>query len=359
MTEKLFVTICEYTIGVVVVVALITILLASRYDFRLRLVKKRVQRTSNKLTKSRQPFITVVVYTHNNASSIERCLDSITHSRYANYRIVIADHKSTDKTPQIVKAYQNSHSKYSLVLYNARDTLSRKEVIDRAIKKLPATDYTMVIEGTVEITDTTLRTAIANFTINDSLNALVLRQYSDSDLSIQNLVPQFASLTKNIIYKALATIRLLPSTESGVSIVKETTNTGQRHYASSVTYHQDNVLSQPKSSIIHLLLKILVCAIVISLIGYWMWTAATLKSNLLLTLSWIVLSISLLAIIWSDNLVKISRKIELTVTVPFMYFFLYAHAFGSFLNSLWLLIRHYPYQKQMNAFKAELYSTRY
>jgi glycosyltransferase involved in cell wall biosynthesis len=359
MTEKLFVTMCEYAIGITVAVALIIILLTSWYDFRLALIKKRTQQASDKLTKSRQPFITIVIYTQNHASSITRCLDSITKSRYTNYRIVVADHKSTDTTRQIAKAFAASHPKQSIKLYNARDTLSRNEVIQRAIKKVPASDYSMIIDGSVEITENALRSAMANFLINENLDHLVLRNYSNAELSMRSLVPHFFGLTKNTIYKALSAVGFLRPTDSAVSITKQNTHNGPHTYASDITYHQDKALVRSKPSIIRLLLTLIICILFIPLVGYWMWTAATLRSNLLLTLSWIVLSISLLAVIWSDSLVKINQKIELTVTVPFMYFFLYVHAVGSLFKTLWLLIRRYPYQKQINAFKAELHSTRY
>ena len=90
-----------------------------------------------------------------------------------------------------------------------------------------------------------------------------------------------------------------------------------------------------------------------------MWTTATLKSNLLLTLSWIVLTIWLLAVAWTDSLTKLSRKIELSVTVPFMYFIFYVYALAGFFKSGWALLRRYPYHELIDAFKAELYSSRY
>lgn len=359
MSERLFVTVCEVAIGVAVVTALIIILLATWYDFRAALVKKQHQQASSRLNKRRQPFVTIVIYTNNHASSIEHCLRSISVSHYSHYRIVVADHKSADTTRQIVKAYQKSHPKQLIALYTARGTHPRNEVIQRAIKKLPSSDYTMIIDGSTEITDITLRNAIANFTINDSLRRLELRDYSVADPTIRSLVPQFTSLTKNIIFKALTVIHLLPSTNSSVSIVKQISNGSQRYYASTVTYSRDKSPPQTKSSTIHLLIILIVCILVISIVGYWMWTAATLRSNLLLTLSWMVLVILLLAIIWSDNLIKISRKIELTITVPFMYFILYVQALNGFFKSIWNLIRRYPYQKLIDIFKAELHSTNF
>lgn len=360
MTEKLFVIISEYIIGAIVIMAIVTILLASWYDFRLALAKRQLQRTSTRLNKSRQSLITVIVYISTSSpSSISRCLDSVLRSHYINYQVVVANHTSGSSVRRTVKDYQKSHPKTPITLYTAQAASSRDQVIQRAVKKVPASDYIMTIDNFAEISRDSLRRVMAQFIHTPDLRQLGLRQASDDELSMQSLVPQFALLIKNSIYKALATIRLLPSISSSVSIAKHVPSTNQRYYVSDITYYKDNVLTQSKPQITHVLLKLFACTAAISLISYWMWTAATLKSNLLLTLSWIVLSISLLAVIWSDSLVKISRKIELTVTVPFMYFFLYTHALIGLFKSTWHLICRYPYQKQISAFKAELYSTKY
>ena len=95
------------------------------------------------------------------------------------------------------------------------------------------------------------------------------------------------------------------------------------------------------------------------MMSYWFWTAASLRSNLLLTLSWIGVCVWLLAIVWSDDVIRITKKIELSVSIPFMYFVFYAQTVVGFLVGLWRLIRAVPFAALTTAFQAELYSTRY
>lgn len=361
MTEKLFVTICEVLIGMVVVTALMIILIAAWYDFRSALSRKQLQRTSDRLRKSRQPFIAIVIYTHNGVSSIVQCLDAILTSRYINYRIVVANHKSTDTTRQIVKEYQKSHSKTPLTLYNASASLTHHEVIHRAIKKVPSSDFVMTLDQPVQITQETLRHAMARFSVNDHLTHLYLRENLYNESSIQTLTPQFVGLTKNIIYKALTVIRLLPfRSASRITITRQAAAPNVlRLYTSDITYSQNTLsLSSPRP-IARLFGLIISYALIILTAGYWMWTAATLRSNLLLTLSWIVVTIWLIAVIWSDSIIKLSKKIELTVSVPFMYFIFYVKTIGDFFIHIWRLLKTVPFRNIAQNFQAELYSSRY
>ena len=359
MNEKLFVIICEYIIGVIVVAAITTILLASWYDFRFALAKKQLQRTSTKLNKSRQPFVAIIIYVGTPSSSLIRCLESVLRSRYTNYQVVVANHTPGSHIRRLVKEYQTSHPKTPVTLYSAQVTLSRDQVIQRALKKVPASDYVMTIDTSAEISSDTLRHVMARFIHTSGLRQLQLRQVSGDGISMQSLVPQFARLTNAIVYKALSTLHLLRWTAADVSVTKQTPDGTHTHYASDITYSQPTSPLAPKPPIARLVLKLIIFITISLLITYWMWTTATLKSNLLLTLSWIVLSIWLLAVIWTDNLTKLSRKIELSVTVPFMYFVFYVYALVGVFKSGWALLCRYPYRRLVNAFKAELYSSHY
>lgn len=50
------------------------------------------------------PRVSVMVAARNEARVIERCLQSLVRQNYPNYEIVVADDRSTDSTPEIVKA---------------------------------------------------------------------------------------------------------------------------------------------------------------------------------------------------------------------------------------------------------------
>ena len=360
MNEKLIILISEIILGSAVVAGLAVILIASWYDLRATAVKKHLQRISAKLNKTRQPWITIVVYTHNHSSLITECLDSIQRSRYANYRIVVVDHGSTDTTRRIVKEYQKLHKQVSLVFYDARRATSRDQAVRRGITKVPASQLTLTIDGSVLLSPDTLRNSASYFVNNDQLTSLHLRHYNEPAPSLTALTPQFIALTKNIIYKAMSVIRLLPKSPHRVMLYRPSMphNKQSSLYMSTISYRQP-LPSHSRYSVKRIALLTIVWLIIAAMMSYWFWTAASLRSNLLLTLSWIGVCVWLLAIVWSDDVIRITKKIELSVSIPFMYFVFYAQTVVSFLVGIWRLLRAIPYRTFVTAFQDELYSTRY
>jgi hypothetical protein len=93
------------------------------------------------------------------------------------------------------------------------------------------------------------------------------------------------------------------------------------------------------------LLSLVGSVLLLSLLTYFFYTAATLKSNVFLILSWTMVSLWLIAIVWSDELVKRSDKLALTFTIPSMYFVLYTLLFVYTATSTWRLIMAIPLPK--------------
>jgi glycosyltransferase involved in cell wall biosynthesis len=357
MNERLVVLICEIILIGAVVVALVIVLLASWHDLQTAGHSKRLQRIANTLHRPRQPFLTIVIYTYNNQSAIEDSLDSIFKSRYVNYRLVVADHGSTDKTRSIIKTYRQHHKKHLLTLYSAKASTPLHTVIQRAVQKLPASDFKLVLDASVRIAPNTLRGVMAEYIDNPRLTDIYLRQVPASELSIQTSTAHFYTLTKNIFHKALSVVHLSPRSND-VQFTKNIPSIKRAaHYASNITYQQ-NGAAKRQSSLYLSLIAIVWLALTI-LATYWMFTAATLKSNLFLTFSWIILCIWLLATIWSDSATKLGRKIELTLSVPFMYFVFYLRIVGDLFVKLWHIIKNIPFNTLTRALHAELYSTRY
>ncbi|HEV7952098.1 MAG TPA: hypothetical protein VGO98_01875 [Candidatus Saccharimonadales bacterium] len=104
--------------------------------------------------------------------------------------------------------------------------------------------------------------------------------------------------------------------------------------------------------------------IMIAIWTYFFYTAAILQSNTLLTLSWAVVSLWLVAVVWSDDDLVFSRKCELTFTIPFMYFVFYVQSLIQLTLNMWRLatiikLPKIQVQKISDAIRVELYSTRY
>lgn len=360
MNEKLIVLISEIILASATIGALAIILLSSWYDLRIASMKKRLQRASLDLARLHQPFVTLVVYTHNQASTVTESLDAIAKSHYAKYQLVVANHGSTDKTGQLVKQYQKSHPKFPVKLYTAKPIVNYDDVIQRAVKKSPGTNLVMILDGSSFITPNALAESVAHFSVNDRLTRLQLREQIDVDISIQTLTSHFFSLSKNLFYKALSVLHLIPRHTSRVVMYRQSPLPKNKTlYASNVAFTSAKSSNSPLRPLRQIIPILLLCILVISLVSYWMWTAAALKSNALLTLSWVAVSIWLLAVIWSDNIIKVTRKIELSLSVPFMYFLIYVRSIKGFFVSFWQLIRSTPYRRLVNAYIAESYSSRY
>lgn len=62
------------------------------------------------------PLVIVSVITYNHEEFIGECLDSIIAQDYSNLEIIVADDCSTDKTQDILKAYQVKYSNIKLIL---------------------------------------------------------------------------------------------------------------------------------------------------------------------------------------------------------------------------------------------------
>ncbi|MDQ6985858.1 MAG: glycosyltransferase family 2 protein [Candidatus Dojkabacteria bacterium] len=57
---------------------------------------------------SRNKHVSVVIVTWNNEDDIKECLDTILKQDYKNYKVIVFDNASNDKTLEIVKSYKDS-----------------------------------------------------------------------------------------------------------------------------------------------------------------------------------------------------------------------------------------------------------
>ena len=362
MNERFLVIVCEIILIGAVIVALMIILVASWHDLRTAASNKHLQRIANKLHKPRQPSVAIVVRTWNNQASIEDCLDSILESRYAKYHIIVADHGSTDRTLNIVKKYRQHHKTHPITLYAAKASTPLNTVTQRAIQKLPPCEFNLLLNPLVNISPNTLRSAMAEYIDNPKLTDLHLHMMPANDLSIRTLTSYFSALTKNIVYKALSVVHLLPQSNSNsnsIRFIKNTPSTKHtRHYSSRITYQQ-NQTTNHQSSLAYLSLIVVLWLALTLLLTYWMLTAATLKSNLFLSFSWTIVCIWLLATTWSDGAMKLGRKVELTLSVPFMYFVFYPRMISDLFVKLWQIIKKISFNAFAQALQSEFYSTRY
>lgn len=384
MNERLFIQICEITLAIISIAGIGFILVATWYDLRTIHYSRRLQTVATKMASRWQPSITVLVHTHNTTTSLEACLNSITANQYKNFKIIVADNNSKDEIKKYLATYKHTHPTTGLLTYRAKKAADRLTILHRAYKKDTSSQLVIILDATDTISPTLLQECTLRFAANSSLDALRLHPVSTTDISITSLPLHFYILSKNIIDKSFAHASLLTRnfSESGVvmkhSIFKHITNSQKSNvdYASALTYLQSlpdrrhftirssSISVRSWKKIVTSSFLVIGLAFMICTVTYFFYTAATLQSNILLTLSWIIVCLWLLAVIWSDDIYTLGRKIELTFTVPFMYFIFYAQMIFVLLSTLQKIIRYIPspnlpLSKIHRTIQLELYSTRY
>lgn len=371
MNERILVQIIEVILAIVALGGIAIVLAATIYDIRSIARKSRLQTITSGLTKSKQLPVTVLVYTHNDASTIQECLRSITANNYEKYSIIVADNASSDTTRRAVMEYKKTQTAVTITVHSQKLHSSRASVLRAVREKTSKSELFFLIDATDQLSRTALRSAVAHFIADRRLDTLRIRHHIKNDVTIGTLPNYFSELSRNVLYKALAWRRAPYSTvyRSGTATRSLTLSTSNAKrpssaYSSRITFTaRSQCVHSRNSALVHTIIiaTILTC---IGVISYFFYTAATLRSNTLLTLSWIIVSLWLFTIVWSDELLESSKKIALTFTIPFAYFLFYVRLFIVLSKKIQSLIKAISlptisFKDIHNALLQEAYSTRF
>lgn len=374
MSEKIIVQICEIILMIAAFGGIATILSATWYDLRAVTKKRRLRMIGSGLTKSQQPAVSVILYAHNNASSIGRCLQSIGDNNYSNYKIIVADNASTDGTKQAIFAYKKTHAVVPIIIHSRKVLTDRASILQSAQKVARKNSLILLLNATDKLSDHALIDSAIHFIANPTLQTLKLRHHKETDVTLRNLLDHFISLNRNVFHKALSWLRpnLQRAYQNGTisrrTIFTHPTSSTRllSSYASTIFYipGQSTAKTATTPQLTIVVFQLLLAIVLIGIMTYFFYTAATLKSNTFLTLSWIITSMWLIAIIWSDDVTRLANKLALTYTVPFMYFVIYAYLFVQVARAIRQLLRTFP-RPRINlahiyeAILIESYSTRF
>lgn len=354
----------------------ITVILAASWcDLRTISQKKRLRATASSLAKRRQPFITILICTHNTRSTIKECLENVVNSSYKQYSIVVVNGASSPIDPKVISAFKKLHPTIPVSIQHIQASTFKPHTLQFVHRITHNSDLVLILDEADIISETTLSNTVTHFIARPDLTILRLRQHVTGDIAIKNIHNHFADLSKNMIDKASLwklTPRKQPyghGTMVRSSIVQRggSTPAASSDYASMTTFSSSHSLTSLTVSlwtIAKILVTNTVILICISMMTYSFYTAATLQSNTLLTLGWTLVSLWLFAITWSDEILGLSKKIALTFAIPFMFFLIYVQLIIALAKNMWYLLLAIPLP-QFNleaihkAILQEAYSTRF
>jgi glycosyltransferase involved in cell wall biosynthesis len=379
MNERLFIQLCEILLSIAAIGGIAIIFAATLYDLRAITQKKALQLRLNTLDKSRQPTVAIVVYAYNNDSTIVECMNSIGLIDYQNYSVVVINNASTDATRQTILKYKQNHKNFPLRLVSTRKFTDRLLCLRLGHGKVPRSGLTLILSASDTFPPASLKESVAHFLINNTLEVARLRPYNNPESNIALLPHYFTRLSRNMFDKVLSlhTLSRFNYDDSGIVIRSYLflENTFPRKalstYLTAVTFKPTSASAlkldcKQTSPYAHLIdiAKIITSLLIIAMVSYFFYTAAILQSNILLTLSWLAVGLWLVAIIWSDDVMNIKSKIELSVTVPFMYFLIYIYLILNVLHRtgqclMAIKLPKINFESIHDTIQLELYSTRY
>lgn len=375
MSELVFIYFCEIMITASALTGIILILIASWHDLHTIAEKKILAILTQRMSRSRQPSIAVLIHTHNNQQTLLACLESIRHSDYDNYHAVIVDNASTDQTSRLLTTYKRTHPGVPLTIYKRRKETDRLSALRAGYKKIHPTDLILLHDADSTISAMTMKQCAARFVANEHATSIHLRQIVAFEYSVMSLIAAFLSLSRNMVAKAWPRFNGTIIDGPQETIIMRADHFLRQHYSiRRTTSYAQSITYRPLSSTVKAITShqrplptlavILASTIVIVMVTYFLTTAAVLRSSSLLAISWLMVDIWLMVTIWSDEVTDRRTKIALSLAVPFMYFVFYVYLSLQTIVRIVTIVRFIPtphpaLHSLRQAIQVELYSTRY
>jgi poly-beta-1,6-N-acetyl-D-glucosamine synthase len=111
----------------------------------------------------RLPSVTVVVPAHNEAVSVERCLDSIRKTRYPHLQVIVHSDSSTDNTVKLIRAYQKQYKGFDLRVIDRRQRAGKAGGVNYAIKRYAKGELIMTLDADCVIHPDAIKHAVRYF----------------------------------------------------------------------------------------------------------------------------------------------------------------------------------------------------
>lgn len=140
-----------------------------------------------------KPLISIIIPAHNQASTIERCLQSIVKNSYRKFEIIIVDDASNDDTKIIVNKFIKSNPSRNIRLLSKRKRAGRGAAINYGFKKWAKGELIMALDADSVLDKQALNNIARHFTQND-ISILAPNQRFLHHPSVIGLLQQFEYL---------------------------------------------------------------------------------------------------------------------------------------------------------------------
>jgi len=92
-------------------------------------------------------LVSIVIAAHNEQAAIVRTLDSIRHSTYRAFEVIVADDASTDLTGRLVRDYQIRHPEIALQIVRMRKNVGKGVALNSALRRYAHGQFVMTLDA--------------------------------------------------------------------------------------------------------------------------------------------------------------------------------------------------------------------
>lgn len=92
-------------------------------------------------------LVSIVIAAHNEQAAIVRTLDSIRHSTYRSFEVIVADDASTDLTGRLVRDYQIRHPEIALQIVRMRKNVGKGVALNSALRRYAHGQFVMTLDA--------------------------------------------------------------------------------------------------------------------------------------------------------------------------------------------------------------------
>lgn len=115
------------------------------------------------LARSYEPLVSMMIPAHNEEKVVERCLDSVLASSYANLQIIVVDDASKDMTSKIVRRYIREHPEVDMRLVTKRKNIGKGGALNYGLKRYARGELAMTLDADSILLPSTIANAVAYF----------------------------------------------------------------------------------------------------------------------------------------------------------------------------------------------------
>ncbi|HUB93434.1 MAG TPA: glycosyltransferase [Verrucomicrobiae bacterium] len=109
------------------------------------------------------PLISVVIAAYNEQKVIVRSLESLRHTNYPNFEVLVADNASVDGTLQLVRDYALRHPDMNLRAYRMRGNLGKGGALNVLLRRHARGEFAMTLDADSLVQPDTIRKALSYF----------------------------------------------------------------------------------------------------------------------------------------------------------------------------------------------------